>query len=106
MKIKQKPVADPGFVKKKRGGRVSKFVKRGGHEWMIKPKKGLILHNFAVKRGGGGGGWGPDRPIPGSANGNTNLLKHIPLMCNALWDCIHELSVGLRVCVFAEGKVR
>ena len=24
---------------------------------MIKPKKGLILHNLAVKRGGGAGGW-------------------------------------------------
>ena len=34
---------------------------------MIKPQKGLILHNLAVKRGGGGGR-GPDRPIPGSAN--------------------------------------
>ena len=31
---------------------------------MIKPKKGLILHNLAVKRGGRG----PDRPMPGSAN--------------------------------------
>ena len=32
---------------------------------MTKPQKGLILHNLAVKRGGGPG---PDRPIPGSAN--------------------------------------
>ena len=50
---------DPGFAK--RGGRVSKLREN----WLIWPQNRLNLHDLVVKRGGGGAG--PNWPIPGSA---------------------------------------